>query len=151
VVHIIQNYSEISDVNKLVKIISKQMKFIGSSNNPERIKVAIKNALIENKRTIFFVKINDVMDYCGFAFCNICSGLETGADYLWINELYVEYEYRRKGCASEIMNFIENWSIKNGIKLIVTSTGKKNKTAMRFYKSKDYELSKTVWVEKFIK
>ena len=149
-VHNIQNYYEISDMNKFVKIISKQMKFIGSNNDPERIKAAIKNALMKNKRTIFFVKINEIMEYCGFAFCNICSGLETGADYLWINELYVESEYRRKGCASEIMNFIENWSIKNGIELIVTTTGKKNKTAMSFYKSKGYKLSKTVWVEKSI-
>ena len=127
------------------------MKFIGSNNDPEKIKAAIKNALMENKRTIFFAKINDMMEYCGFAFCNICSGLETGADYLWINELYVESEYRRKGYASEIMNFIENWSIKNGIKLIATTTGKKNKTAMKFFKNSGYGLSETVWVEKLIK
>ena len=147
----IQNYSEIGDLNKLTSIVSKQMKFIGANDDPEKIGSAIKNALGENKRAIFFVKINDTKEYSGFAFCNISSGLESGADYIWINELYVEPEYRRKGVASEIMNFIENWAKENGIKYIATVTGKTNETAMGLYKKIGYELGEIVWVEKKIK
>ena len=106
----IQNNSEVGDIEKLISIVSKQMKFIGANDDPERIGNAIKNALGENKRAVFFINTNDAKDYCGFAFCNISSGLESGADYIWINELYVEPEYRRKGVASEIMGFIESWA-----------------------------------------
>ena len=78
----IENYSEISDLSKLTSIVSNQMEFIGANNDPEGIRNAIKNALGENKRAIFFIETNDAKDYCGFAFCNISSGLESGADYI---------------------------------------------------------------------
>ena len=144
----VQNYSEVSDIEKLISIVSKQMKFIDANDDPERIGKAIKNALKENKRAIFFLKANDEKEYCGFAFCNISSGLESGADYLWINELYVEPEYRGIGVSSEIMCFIENWARENGIKYIATVTGKTNETAMNFYKKTGYELGEIVWVDK---
>ena len=147
----IQNNSEISDIDKLTSIVSKQMKFIGANGDPERIRNAIKNALEENKRAIFFVKTNNAKEYSGFAFCNISSGLESGADYIWINELYVEPEYRRKGVASEIMGFIETWAKEKGIKYIATVTGKTNETAMGLYEKNGYELGEIMWVEKLLK
>ena len=44
---------------------------------------------------------------------------------MWINEIYIESEYRRKGKASEILEFIEKWAKDKEIKYIATMTSKK--------------------------
>ena len=146
---VIQNISDEVEANKLIKIVEKQMRFIGSKHDSEKIDCAIKNAL-KNERTVFFVKVNEKEDFIGFAFANICSGLETGADYLWINELYVEPAYRRSGIATEIFEFMEKWANNNNIKYIAAMTDTNNKDAIAFYKSKEYTLDKVMWVDKLL-
>jgi GNAT superfamily N-acetyltransferase len=131
------------------------MDFIGgngdrSLSGSARISAAIENAL-KSGRAVFFVKTNETGDVCGFAFGNIGSGLETGADYLWLNELHVEPEHRRKKIATEILNFIDGWAKKNGIKYIACVTGEGNKTAINLYEKTGFNLSKTVWLDKEIK
>ena len=146
---IIQNISDEVEANKLIKIVEKQMIFIGSKHDREKIDCAIKNTL-KNERTVFFVKVNEKEDFIGFAFANICSGLETGADYLWINELYVEPAYRRSRVATEIFEFVEKWANDNNIKYIAAMTDTNNKGAIAFYKSKKYTLDKVMWVDKLL-
>ena len=147
----LQNNHDANVVNKLSKIVLKQMNFIGAEHDSAKVDCAIKNALDKNGKSIFFVKINEKEEFIGFVFGNVCSGLETGADYLWINELYVEPEYRRKGIAAEIFTFIERWAKDKGIKYIATMTGEKNKTALKFYKKMSYDLEKVIWVDKSIR
>ena len=137
------------DIKKLSKIVLKQMEFIGSSHNYEKINTIIENTL-KNDKALFFIKINENKEYVGFVFGNIGSGLESGAEYLWINELYVEKEYRRKNIATEIFNFVEKWAKENGIKYIATMTSKMNKGAIKFYKNIGYKLSDIKWVDKNI-
>jgi GNAT superfamily N-acetyltransferase len=144
-----RNNSENIEINKLAKIVIKQMEFIGVKNNLEPTGNAIKNAL-KNDRAIFFIKLNENRDYVGFAFGNIGSGLETGSDYLWINELFVEPEYRRKKIATEFFCFIEKWARDNEIKYIAAMTSKKNKSAINFYKNAEYGLSDVKWIDKHI-
>ena len=146
----IKKYSEIPDIDKLCKIVSKQMDFIGSEKNMENVKDAVKNALRGETKVIFFLSLNEKMDICGFAFGNISSGLETGADYFWLNELHVESEHRRKKVATEIITFMENWAEENNIKYIAAMTDKTNKNAAEFYKKMGYEVSEVLWVDKRI-
>ena len=146
---VIQEVFDKTLIEKLLKIVEKQMNFIGSKHDHEKIRIAIKNAQ-KNNRTVFFVKINETDEFIGFAFCNICSGLETGADYLWINEIYVESEYRRKGKASEILKFIEKWAKDKGIKYIATMTSKKNNGSKSLFKNMEYELEEILWIDKNI-
>jgi GNAT superfamily N-acetyltransferase len=145
----IKGNSEDIVINKLAKIVLKQMEFIGSKHNFEKVTSAIRNAL-KNERTTFFIKTNEKSDFIGFAFGNISSGLESGSDYLWVNELYVEKEYRRKNVATEIFSFIEKWAKQNGIKYIATMTSKENNEAIKFYGKVGYELTDIKWVDKKI-
>src|SRR3989304_4718111 len=39
----------------------------------------------------------DCAEPVGFAFFNVGSGLETGGDYLWLNEIHVSAQYRGQG------------------------------------------------------
>jgi len=57
---VIQEISDKTLFEKLLKIVEKQINFIGSKHDHEKIRIAIKNAL-ENNRTVFFVKTNETM------------------------------------------------------------------------------------------
>ena len=145
----IQNVSDKVLVEKLGKIVEKQMEFIGSRHNSEKTNSAIENAL-KNSRAIFFVYADERDEYLGFAFCNICSGLETGADYLWLNEIFVEPEHRRKRIASEIIEFIEKWAKEGQIKYIATMTSKNNGKSQGLFNKMKYELEDITWIDKHI-
>ena len=145
----IQNVSDKALVERLGKIVEKQMEFIGSRRNSEKVNSAIENAL-KNSRAVFFVYVDKKDEYLGFAFCNICSGLETGADYLWLNEIFVEPEHRRKGIASEIIEFIEKWSKEGRIKYIATMTSRNNGKSQGLFNKMKYELEDITWIDKHI-
>lgn len=143
----IQGDSEIRDIDQLIDLIEKQMRFIGANSSSEQIRKAINN-ISKNNRALFWVKVSEAGDFCGFAFGNIGSGLETGADYLWINELYVVPECRKKNIASEIINYIENWAKQNNIKYIALIADQDNQKALKFYEKAGYEFSSLMWVDK---
>jgi len=145
----VQNNSDEVDINKLTHLVLKQMEFIGSKHDFEKANYAVKNAL-KNKNSVFFIKIDEENNLTGFAFGNIGSGLESGADYLWINELFVEPGHRRKNAAMEIFGFMENWAKQNGIKYIATMTSPKNEAAIKFYEKAGYEISDIKWIDKTI-
>lgn len=145
----IQNVSCKTEMGKLETIVKKQMEFLGSKQDLDKINFAIRNAL-GNNRALFFVKINEKDEYIGFSFCNISSGLETGADYIWINEIYVEPEYRRQGIATEIITFIEKWAKEKNIKYIATMTGKSNEKSMGLFRNSKYDLEEIIWIDKKI-
>ena len=69
---------------------------------------------------------------------------------MWINEIYVESEYRRKGKASEILKFIEKWSKEKGIKYIATMTSRKNIGSKGLFKNMEYKLEEILWIDKKI-
>jgi len=148
-VKVIKNISDRFLIEKLQKIVEKQMAFIGSQHNSEKMYSAIENAL-KNSRAMFFVSVNEGDEYTGFAFCNICSGLETGADYLWLNEIYVEAEYRRRRIASGIIEFIEKWAVENKIKYIATMTSRNNEKSKGLFNSMKYESEDIIWIDKHI-
>jgi GNAT superfamily N-acetyltransferase len=105
---------------------------------------------LENDYTIFFVYYSeDENEIYGFSFGNICLGLEYGGKYIWINELYVESEYRRNKIGTKIIKYIEKWCKDNNIKYIASMTGN-NKISQQFFESNKYELSNIIWIDKTI-
>jgi L-amino acid N-acyltransferase YncA len=145
----LQNDIGIINISELAGIVEKQMKIIGSKHNIENIINAINNAL-KNNRTIFFIKNNEKGKIIGFAFGNICSELETGADYLWINELYFDNEYRNKGIATELYEYIENWIKNRNIKYIAAITKKGNEASISFHKKMKFDTEEKIWIDKTI-
>jgi len=71
---------------------------------------------------------------CGQLFKSMCYA----TNYAEITELYVREEYRNRGVATELMNFIENAFIDNDIKGFQLFTGKENANAQAFYEKQGY-------------
>ena len=150
-IKIIKNIEEIESLDKLIRLVQKQMTVIGGCSDSLHIKGALENALKPESRSVLFLWYTESNDIGAFAFSNICAGLETGADYLWINELFVDDEFRKRNAASEIIQFIEKWSRKNQIKYIACTTGLTNIPAQNLYKKNGFDIHKTIWVDKSIK
>lgn len=150
-IQVINNIKELNNLDKVVELIKKQMLYIGASADEMRIKDSLENALQENKRAVLFISISEEDDYQSFAFGNVSSGLESGGDYLWINELFVDTKFRRLNLASNMLSFIESWCADNAVKYIACSTGEDNTSAQALYIKNAYQVEKTIWVDKSIK
>ena len=134
-------------IQKLIPMIKMQLYKDESSSTDKKIEHAVRNAFKKEARSVFFICY--IMNYIvGFAFGNVGSGLESGGDYFWINELYIEENNRKKGFASKILMFIETWAKERNIKHIACITGDNNENAKRLYKKNKYEISSVVWVDK---
>ena len=150
-IKIIKKIEELEPPDKVINLIQKQMTIIGGCSDFYHVKNALKNALRPESRSFLFLWYSESDEPGAFAFLNICAGLETGSDYLWINELYVDNKNRKKNVASEMIRFIEKWSKDNKIKYIACTTGLGNEPAQKFYKKNNFDLHKTIWVDKNVK
>lgn len=133
----------------MIQIILEQMKTIGSEKDYFHIKNAVENALSKSNRSVFFLYRNKGL-IKAFAYGNICAGLESGSDYLWINELFVSEDIRNQKIASKILSFINEWAITENIKYVACNTGLKNTAAQKLYKKNGFKLNETMWVDKSV-
>ena len=141
------NCSDTSDFELLVEILSQQMNDIGSIKSRLAIETAIQNALKPNSRAFFFLAKHDNIPI-GLVFMNICSGIESGGDYIWINEILILPQYRGKGFGTELLNHVVNWSKSNNIKSIISMTGIKNNVSQSMFSSAGFEIEDVKWIEK---
>ena len=149
-VKIIENYREIENVDLIVELVSKQMKVVKGEFKYNEIHKSIKSVLKKGSRAKLFIITDQSNNYAGFAFGNICSGLESGGDYFWINELYVDDKFRGKHYATTLLEFIENWCENNRIGYIACVTGLTNEKAKSLYRKNEYDLNELIWVDKEI-
>ena len=152
-IEIVESLTDLNNRDDLIELIQKQISSYGGNSQYDRIGNAVNNALVNNalkkeSRSLFFIWSDYKTRMGAFVFANICSGLESGADYLWINELYVDESFRKRGVASQILQFIEQWSKKNEIVYIACSTGVQNNSARELYGKNGYNLDQTIWVDK---
>lgn len=147
-IEVVRDRTQISDPDGLIELIQKQISSYGGDSDYVRLKKAVENALKEESRSVFFLW-SDYKERIGaFAFANVCSGLESGADYLWINELYVDEMFRKRGVASQILTYIKNWSLENNVVYIACSTGIRNNRARDLYRKNGFDQEQVMWIDK---
>lgn len=146
-INIIRDIDKIENIDRVVDLVKNQMIQIGGDTCEDRIRKSLTKALSPSTRSVIFLLCEDDV-YKGFAFANIASGLESGGDYLWINEIFIDDDFRNKGLASKIMYRIEEWSKESDIGYIACSTGMANIRAVNLYKNKGYSVEPTLWVDK---
>lgn len=148
-VEVYNSSSPLENTLPVLSLIQKQMGSVGSPKTPEHINKALSGVFRPGSRAALFLAYhNDIP--IAFAFGNIGAGLESGGDYFWLNELYVDAPYRRRGCAGKLLSYIEGWLKSNGIKYIAGVTGKDNTGAQCVYKKSGYDTGDVVWFDKSI-
>ena len=145
-----QHDENILDFERLVTLVQQQMSFIGYQQSRDEVATGIRNSMKTESRSAFFVAYEDDDTAIGFAYGNICCGLETGGDYFWVNELYVSVESRKQGLGSELLEYVQSWSKGQGCVYLAMVTHPTNKKAQALYQDLGFELESLVWVDKYL-
>lgn len=131
----------------LVDLMHQQMMDINSKKDRSSIKSAISNALKPESRAVFFLaKQNE--NPAGVASLNICSGIESCGDYVWINEIQILPQYRGKGLGVELLNHVVTWAKSKNIKSIISVAGIKNNVSQSMFRSAGFEMEDIKWIKK---
>lgn len=133
------------DFNEIAKILMKE-----SAKPPynERYNMKIAFREVNNFSKDEFYVAENQKNILGFIASSIASD---NKEKSYINELWIKPEYQGKGIGKALVNFIEDFYKKKGIKIIRLLT-KKNSKAFGFYKKINYkEYKSLVFMDKKLK
>ncbi len=145
-----QNSEDILDYEKVVTLVQQQLSFIGYNHSREEVASELRNSMKQESRSALFVAYEDDDSAIGFAYGNICCGLETTGDYFWVNELYVTLECRNQGLGSTLLEYIQRWAKEMGCVYLAMVTHPTNQNAQALYRDLGFELEPLVWVDKYL-
>jgi GNAT superfamily N-acetyltransferase len=133
-VFLVENTADHTLRERIALLMMGQMEAIGDSNAYSNLIAAIDLALLEGSSAkMFAVQDNDLI--IGLAFFNIGISLEKGGYYIWLNDLYVHNDFRKKGIAKKLLLHTLFWAEQNNLKGIELETGVNNQATKRLYNS----------------
>ncbi|PKL11335.1 MAG: N-acetyltransferase [Spirochaetae bacterium HGW-Spirochaetae-8] len=141
---------QIDDFEGLVALVQRQMLFIGYQPSIEEVRQVIRNAMKPTSLAVFFVAYDESGKAIGFAYGNVCCGLECGGDYFWLNELYVSEDHRKLGLGTALLDVVRDWAAKEGCVYMALVTHPRNKNAQALYVENGFELEDLVWVDTYL-
>jgi len=144
-----QHTSDIGDIEGVRILVKHQLTFIGYEPDQHDIEAVLLNAMKPESRAVLWVAY--LQDKAvGIAFGNVCCGLESGGDYLWLNELYVAEEARAHGLGTHLLAEVQRWAKESGCTYLAMVTHPRNERAQNLYKAEGFELESLVWVDKYL-
>ncbi len=144
-----QHTTAIPDREGVLKLVKHQLTFIGYEPDQHDIETVLSNAMKPESRAVLWVAY--LQDKAvGIAFGNVCCGLESGGDYLWLNELYVAEEARAHGLGTHLLAEVQRWAKESGCTYLAMVTHPRNERAQNLYKAEGFELESLVWVDKYL-
>lgn len=150
--HIIvyRNSETILSYEKVITLVQHQLSFIGYSHSREEVVSELRNSMKQESRAALFVAYEDDDSAIGFAYGNICCGLETKGDYFWVNELYIDVECRNQGLGSTLLEYVQAWAKEMGCAYLAMVTHPTNQNAQALYCNLGFELESLVWIDKYL-
>lgn len=137
-VSLVNNLSEFLDYNQIVSLLQDQMNYIGAPKSPEEIMRTIKMAF-ENDCSKLMV-LSESGHVIGFAFFNICVGMESAGRYLWLNEMHVHKNYRSKGYGAILYSEMIKWCKEHNIKRIMGMADESEERTINFYRKQGADI-----------
>ncbi len=145
-----QHDEHILSLGEVVTLVQKQMAFIGYTQSRDEVAAEIRNSMKKKSRSALFVAYEDDDSAIGFAYGNICCGLETRGDYFWLNELYVSEDSRQQGLGSDLLEYVKTWAKEQGCIYLAMVTHPTNQKAQALYRDLGFELEELVWVDTYL-
>ena len=147
---VFRNLDEVADLSGLVSLVVEQLHFIGYTHTDEEAQAVLAHALRPGSRAVLFVGYGADRHVQAFAFGNICSGLEWGGDYFWLNELLVATAVRKSGVGSLLLDLIKWWDKENGCVYLALVTHPGNTAAIALYRENGMEIEQLQWVDTYL-
>ena len=138
-----------TDFRILIDLLHQQMIDIGSENSRSMIESAVRNALKPESRAVFFLAKKNGLPV-GVVFANICSGIESGGDYIWINEIQISPDFRGLGIGKELLNHVLKWARRNDIKTVIGVAEADNHASRALFSSAGFVIDEINWMKKNI-
>jgi GNAT superfamily N-acetyltransferase len=140
----------IENFDGLIGLIQRQMIFIGYQTSLEEVRQVVHNAMKPTSLAVFFVAYDDARKAIGFAYGNVCCGLECGGDYFWLNELYVSEDHRKTGLGTALLDYARDWAVGQECVYMALVTHPRNTKAQALYAENGFELENLVWVDTYL-
>ncbi|HPE93346.1 MAG TPA: GNAT family N-acetyltransferase [Sphaerochaeta sp.] len=144
-----QHNAVIPDIEGVHNLVKQQLTFIGYTPTYQDVASVLANAMKEESRAVLWVAYQQERAV-GMAFGNVCCGLESGGDYLWLNELYVAEEARIHGLGTKLLTEAQRWAKEMGCTYLAMVTHPRNERAQHLYAGEGFELESLVWVDKYL-
>ncbi len=135
------------EIDVLIDLLHQQMIDIGSKKTKQGIQSSIQNALKPDSRARFFIAFEEELPV-GMAFINVCSGIESEGDYVWLNELQVNASSRRQGFGTQIIQHIVEWSKANKCEHIICAASKLNQASRQLFQANGFSGSDMTLLER---
>lgn len=142
---IIESISAVHAVDSVEfeQMVSDQMAEIGAVKKAAELRASL-DSLRQAGDRVKLVVARLGQDLVGFALLNVCFGLESGGEYLWLNELHVREGYRGNGIGAAILEHLKAFSAAGGYAKILGLCGE---DLRRFYEREGFAVEETRLLE----
>jgi GNAT superfamily N-acetyltransferase len=129
----------------LFSLLDEQMRCIGAPKPGPVLRSSIENALRADSRSLFFL-VFDPDRAIGVAFLNLCSGIESEGDYVWLNEIHITESHRNRGVGRMLLRHIADWARRHKCTRMVGVTARENSASRELFRSEGFRVSDVEWV-----
>jgi GNAT superfamily N-acetyltransferase len=141
----------IPQLDPLVELLRAQLLEEGQDKSREEVRSSLAHAFQPGSRAkLIILSEAHTAEPVGFAFFNVGSGLESGGDYIWLNEIHIAAKFRGQGEGRRMMDFLSDWARHNRIKGIYGVCGMKNGAARSFYRRMGFTTDQVCWFAKLL-
>lgn len=137
-VNFVNSMDEFLESTQIIPLLKDQMEYIGTPKTNEELMKTIK--LVFNNENSKLLVISDNSHLIGFAFFNICIGMESSGKYLWLNEMHIHQHYRNKGYGKILFDEMKKWCEENEIVRIMGMADETEIRTKNFYKKRGADI-----------
>lgn len=130
-VKFVNSMEEFMDTTQIVSLLKDQMEYIGSPKTNEQLLKTIQLAFKHDNAHLLV--ISDNSHVIGFAFFNICIGMESAGKYLWLNEMHIHQNYRSRGYGKILFEEMIKWCEKNDVVRVMGMADESEVRTKNFY------------------
>ncbi len=136
--------------SRLIDLLGSQMEAIGDVADYDKIGNALEITLGSGTRAHILVMLDQNEKIIGLCVFNVCCGIQSGGDYIWINEIHIEKKERRKGYGEVLLEFVIDWAKTNQCKYVAAQTWPENIASQGLFEKAGYNKSCVIWLDKKI-
>ncbi len=129
---------EFMETTQIISLLKDQMEYIGSPKTNDQLLKTIQLAFKHDNAHLLVLSENSHV--IGFAFFNICIGMESAGKYLWLNEMHIHKNYRSKGYGKILYTEMVNWCKENEVVRVMGMADESEVRTKNFYTQNGAEI-----------